>query len=111
MKTCKTCKWWHKSIIQMTHEESVTVELDVCANPSVHNPLSGIEAIATTAFKYPIITGPDFGCIHHEENKPDAVLFEFQRQTIKYSTPQPLPKHTFQILSEKQKPVRPPRKK
>lgn len=59
--TCKTCKWWSDV------RETGFVEHHQCLNPAIG--FGGADGLAVDAAggDYCLSTGPDFGCIHHEE--------------------------------------------
>ncbi len=68
MNTCKTCRWWNG-------EQGVAIYSEngkSCDNPKLNpaqyssRPVDGAEGIAMSDDTH-IETGPDFGCIHHEE--------------------------------------------
>lgn len=82
MKTCSTCKWWIKREIT----QHAISKFSVCCNPSLNQDgynkdaggYSGADLIpGTDNHAGPdagdnnggvwFSTGPDFGCIHHEE--------------------------------------------
>ena len=57
LRTCKTCRWWE----ELT-EGSVTE--GQCRCREIDDLRSGVFALEGD-----ITTGPDFGCVHHEEKE------------------------------------------
>lgn len=65
--TCETCKHWNTE--EASHEDPQMVQRP-CDNPATDDMRSGIN----TTSEEMMLTGPDFGCIHHEPKskaKPD----------------------------------------
>ena len=66
--TCKTCKWWEEP----TDYVRTVTTAGYCRSPKLVDINDrGYEGVAGTGFgmDYPVchlVTGPDFGCIHHE---------------------------------------------
>lgn len=83
--TCKDCKWWEKRPKDMVPEEvpfRAVLEFKICENPHfIYGPSPASEGrpvtldsllyeeildnFNDTASTGEVITGPDFGCIHH----------------------------------------------
>lgn len=59
MNTCDTCKWWELCFPKSTDHQ--------CGHEKVGWLLNSAPDAATHDYEdVPIITGPKFGCIHHE---------------------------------------------
>lgn len=84
MKTCETCRWWRESDSptgsRVTHPtdpdtyEPMVMPWDVrqCACPRIRfyeRPVERNEACVIDGSEYSagLCTGPDFGCVLHEE--------------------------------------------
>ena len=72
MNTCKTCRWWgfERESVTQYHE----TEAKACGFPMVNINEQGYEGVKGNGFglDYPVcdlITGPDFGCVLHEEKQ------------------------------------------
>ena len=64
MNTCKTCKWWDKEPFY-----SQDCPMRECKHPKfgTDSRLSdGLAQAGMDAGYVNILTGPDFGCVHHE---------------------------------------------
>ncbi len=71
MQTCKTCKWWLEVTdrqLKSMAEQSLSLKCEC----GVLNAKGGDDGIRFET-EWPwdgeewFVTGPDFGCIHHEE--------------------------------------------
>jgi len=64
MNTCDTCKWWCKSL-----EETDKPPMQ-CDNDKLHLDLRGNDTCGCDGYTEhrsgAMITGPQFGCVHHE---------------------------------------------
>jgi hypothetical protein len=74
MKTCKTCRFWHRRLAQ-----SVDVVM-ICVHPKLTEPgFCDHRSTDTDLLIYSydeggyFETGPDFGCVHHREVANDPV--------------------------------------
>lgn len=72
MNTCKTCRWWGFEKEEVTRLHKTIAK--ACGFPKVDINDEGYEAVTGDKFglDYPVcdlITGPLFGCIHHEEKQ------------------------------------------
>lgn len=77
MKTCKTCKWWDKDGSRSQKHQ----QTQLCLCPSISSSASNAEWCPNTfnvtgsnaelidgsGYLALLRTGPDFGCVHHEE--------------------------------------------
>lgn len=64
MNTCDTCKWW-----ALKGTDKLFVCHQSCYHPKVSNGQFGIHdslKIAVAEKTGEVMTGPKFGCIHHE---------------------------------------------
>jgi hypothetical protein len=69
--TCKTCRWWGM------YKDAWKGESKACGSPilvDIDGHKDGYLAVSGDGFglDYPVcdlMTGPDFGCVHHEEKK------------------------------------------
>lgn len=59
METCKTCKWWEVA----TSLGGQPQKYGNCENVMSSKPVS--DRIYEDEYTH-VMTGPDFGCIHHE---------------------------------------------
>ncbi len=72
MNTCKTCNWWVD-----TEEWQLKLHYfqgrcnHVTVNEEALNAMRSCCVTDTSDESGLIYTGPDFGCIHHEEKKPE----------------------------------------
>ncbi len=66
MNRCKTCKWWkwYKDELDQFHPPPVQFE---CKGP--HTAYRDSEGMIDGEDYVGVWTGPDFGCIHHEETQ------------------------------------------
>jgi hypothetical protein len=69
MNTCKTCKWWVEH--QETKNPNGTVS-DYMHHQCTHHKIGGGDSDTDglddqSDFDHGIGTGPNFGCIHHEQ--------------------------------------------
>ena len=85
MSTCKTCKWWNETDSRTetgpasVDYESVAILHKPCVCPKIvdtsnenHHYAQPMDAACVSDFegyKAELRTGPDFGCIHHEEKE------------------------------------------
>lgn len=71
MKTCKTCKFWTpcRTDTQRDGTKVVVGECDFCPDPNELSTTLGVDygAYDDSGLYAQIVTGPDFGCVHHEE--------------------------------------------
>lgn len=58
---CKTCKWWAN---QAWPEDGNMRE---CLHENVEGGIHGDDRLVAIYCDGEILTGPDFGCVHHEE--------------------------------------------
>lgn len=67
MKRCKTCRWW------VGERECDFGNTTIAAKLFAEKPEVRFEVVAGAADDHnlwsELRTGPDFGCIHHEEQK------------------------------------------
>jgi hypothetical protein len=65
MNTCKTCKWWNNNPLgnEIPNTWGYCDELERISGDIP--PVDGLLAIYADA----ILTGPDFGCVHHQEKE------------------------------------------
>lgn len=86
MNTCKTCQWWQddteahrrrSNVKNCTCPKVIFATVDYESDAAVaeedpHHVLSGNEAGVEDGSGYfaRLITGPDFGCIHHQPKEP-----------------------------------------
>lgn len=75
MNTCKTCKWWGPSYVS-EYRHTPESGFGHCDSPKIlegygHDPKTSPQdaAIIENDEGWGWATGPDFGCIHHEEKK------------------------------------------
>jgi hypothetical protein len=62
MPTCKTCRWWESPSDERDHQGK-------CLHAKVSNGLDLADGISDSYGDGKMLTGPDFGCVHHEEAK------------------------------------------
>jgi hypothetical protein len=68
VNTCRSCKWWKTTDAQKPLES-----LQACASPKITECGGGTEPTNDMLmYSYfeggTFFTGPDFGCVHHEQN-------------------------------------------
>lgn len=68
MNTCDTCKWW--SVYGSHTAPRYPRNLSLCWHHNI-GPIDGTltqldDYLSTTQFGVRAVTGPKFGCIHHE---------------------------------------------
>lgn len=70
MSTCKTCKWWDTLACHQQFRE--TGGLDVSENDHHYEAMPKTNQLLarTDGESCLILTGPDFGCIHHQPKTP-----------------------------------------
>ena len=65
--TCKTCKHWRKYREAPRGAMQATFGWGACENPRFTDNATGSDLIRRDWGNRAFATGPDFGCIHHEE--------------------------------------------
>lgn len=68
MSTCKTCKYWDSEILDPIHFKGERENMRLCNNEDLcdmgDNKLSAGETWGSAQRP---MTGPNFGCVHHEK--------------------------------------------
>lgn len=68
VKTCDTCKWWGSE--KYKEDETLKFDYRLCNHPKLfpngEAPEDGLTDAGMDAGYQDLITGPKFGCIHHE---------------------------------------------
>lgn len=67
MNTCKTCKWWKWFEAKQELEKKPEFTHKPCLNPKTWDDSGSLDGtyIMNSIDSF-LVTGPSFGCIHHE---------------------------------------------
>lgn len=77
MKRCKTCKWWERDVEHIGPEQCRPCNSSKIGEPYHLYKRSTDKDLDILSYTYDeagyILTGPDFGCVHHEDRDPRDV--------------------------------------